>query len=276
MTDDAPFIDIDELARRIPDGCKLAVPKGDGGAAMAATRALIRRGARDLHLVCLPVSSLQAELLVGAGCLATIECSGVSLGEYGLAPRFRDAVQNGRVAIKDATCPAIYDAITASEKGMPFVPLRGLIGSDVLRFRADWKVIQNPFATADDPIVIVPAIRPDIALFHARLGDRHGNVWVGNSRECVMLAHAARESVVTVEQVYDGNLMDDHRYTAGTIPPVYVGAVALAPRGAWPLSLTGCYDDDAGHLREYAAAARTHEGFADYLARHVLAAQAAA
>ncbi len=266
------YVDLDELIGRIPDGRTLAVPKDDSGTAMEATRALIRRGVRDLHLVCLPVSGLQADLLIGAGCVATIECSGVSLGEAGMAPRFRDAVQNGKIRILDATCPAIYAAIQAAEKGLPFMPLRGLIGSDILAHRDDWKVIQNPVAGDDDPIVVLPAIRPDVALFHARLGDRLGNVWVGNKRECVMLAHAARTTLATVEEIYEGNLMEDERTVAGAIPPLYVEAIAHVPNGAWPVGLAGRYVRDIEHLKEYAAAARTDEGFADYLERHVLGA----
>jgi glutaconate CoA-transferase, subunit A len=264
------YMELDALVARIPDGAKLAVPKDDAGVAIEATRALIRRGVKNLHLVCLPVSGFQADLLVGAGCVTTIECSGVALGEAGMAPRFRDAVQNGKLHIMDATCPAIYAAVQAGEKGLPFMAVRGLIGSDILANRNDWKVIQNPVTNQDDPIVIVPAIRPDTALFHARLGDRLGNVWVGNRRECVQLAHAAQSSLVTVEEIYDGNLMEDERYIAGAIPPLYVDSIAHVPNGAWPSGLTGRYERDMDHLRDYASAAKTDEGFQDYLERNVL------
>ena len=271
-----PFISVDELASEIPDGALLAIPKESSGAAMEATRALVRRRARNLHLLCLPVSGLQADLLIGAGCVKTIETSGVSMGEFGLAPRFRDAVQNGRIEIRDATCPAIYAALQAGEKGVPFLPLRGIIGSDVARHRDDWKVIQNPFSDDEDPIIVLPAINPDVTLFHARFGDRLGNVWVGNRRECVILAHASRRALVTVEEIYDGNLMEDERLVSGTIPPVYVDAVAHAPRGAWPLALTDRYDNDADHLRAYMSAAKSQDGFDAYLAEHVGLAHAAA
>lgn len=264
------YVELDELVARIPDGAKLAVPKDDSGVAIEATRALIRKGVKDLHLVCLPVSGFQADILIGAGCVATLECSAVALGEAGMAPRFRDAVQNGKLRIKDATCPAIYAAIQAGEKGLPFMAVRGLIGSDILANRNDWKVIQNPVTNDDDPIVIVPAIRPDVALFHARLGDRLGNVWVGNRRECVQLAHAANSSVVTVEELYDGNLMEDERYLSGTIPPLYVDAITHVPNGAWPAGLTGRYERDMEHLRGYAAAAKTDAGFQDYLEQNIL------
>jgi glutaconate CoA-transferase subunit A len=269
METSLPFVPLDELARRVSDGAMLAVPKDEAGVAMAATRALVRREASGLHLLCVPTSGLQADLLIGAGCVATVECGAVTLDEFGPAPRFRAAIEQGRVRILDSTCPAIYAALQASEKGSPFAPLRGLIGSDVQRYRNDWVTIDNPFADTADPIVLLPAIRPDVALFHARLGDRQGNVWVGNKRELVIMAHASRTSVVTVEDVFDGDLVADERYAAGTLPSLYVEAVAHVPRGAWPLGLVGRYDQDAAHIRAYAAAARSVEGFSGYLATHV-------
>src|ERR1700726_996578 len=148
---------LDEAIAPINDGAVLAVPRETSGVAMAATRALIRRGVKNLHLVALPTSTLQADLLIGAGAIATLETSAVSLGEFGPAPRFTEAVLNGRIRMLDATCPALHAAFQAAEKGVPFMPLRGILGSDVLKYRPDWRVIDNPFAKSD-PIVLLPEI----------------------------------------------------------------------------------------------------------------------
>src|SRR5216684_5977445 len=102
---------LDEALAPITDGCVLAVPREVSGVAMAATRALIRRGVRRLSLVALPTSSLQADLLIGAGCVETLETSAVSLGEFGPAPRFTAAVLGRTIAMKDATCPALYASV---------------------------------------------------------------------------------------------------------------------------------------------------------------------
>lgn len=276
MTVPDTYSTVDELADRIPDGALIGVPKEDGGVAMELTRALVRRGAKNLRLLTVPVSSIQADLLIGAGCVAEIETSGVSMGEFGYAPHFRRAVEAGDIVIRDATCPALYAELQASEKGSPFTPLRGILGSDILKNRPDWKVIDNPFAEgAGDPVVVLPAVRPDVAIFHARYGDAHGNVWVGPRRECVLLAHASASTLVTVEEIWDGNLMEDDRMLAGTIPPVYADGVAHAPRGAWPLSLPGAYERDGDHLRAYVTAAKSGDGFDAYLQRHVFGKQAA-
>jgi glutaconate CoA-transferase subunit A len=265
---------LDEALAPITDGCVLAVPREVSGVAMAATRALIRRGVKRLHLIALPTSSLQADLLIGAGCVETIETSAVSLGEFGPAPRFTAAVTAGTVRVKDATCPALHAAFQAAEKGVPFMPLRGLIGSDVLAHRKDWKLVDNPFGN-DDPIVLLPAIKPDVALFHAPLADREGNIWIGRDRELATMAHAASKTVVTVEKLYEGNLFDDPTLAAGALGGFYVPALAVAPNGAWPLALADHYAADATHLAEYARMAATGEGFAAYLDRHVHAQRAA-
>jgi glutaconate CoA-transferase subunit A len=162
----------------------------------------------------------------------------------------------------------------AAEKGVPFMPLRGLIGSDVLAHRPDWKIFDNPFGN-DDPIVLLPALKPDVVLFHAALADRTGNVFIGTQRELVAMAHAAQKTVVTVEKIHEGDLLRDPLLAAGTLPGFYVEAVALEPRGSWPLPLPDHYGIDAVHLAEYARLAATSEGFADYLQRYVYERRAA-
>jgi glutaconate CoA-transferase, subunit A len=265
---------LDDALAIIGDGCMLVVPREVSGVPMEATRALIRGGVKRLHLVALPTSSLQADLLIGAGCVETLETSAVSLGEFGLAPRFTAAIIAGAIKMKDATCPALHAALQAAEKGVPFMPLRGLIGSDVLKYREDWKVIDSPFGNSD-PIVLLPAIKPDVALFHAPMADRFGNVWIGRQRELATTAHAAERSIATVEKIHDGNLLEDPVLAAGTLPGFYVESVVVAERGAWPLGLPDYYSADADHLAEYARMAATVEGFAEYLERYVYAKRAA-
>lgn len=268
-------MDVDQLAGLIPDGAKVAVPPDYSGVAIEATRAIIRRGVRGLHLVCVPVSGLQADMLIGAGCVATLETSAVSLGEYGTAPRFVAGLKGRAFRMMDATCPAIHAAIQAAGKGLPFMPLRGLLGSDLLASRPDWKVMDNPFAEAADPIVLLPAIRPDIALFHAPYADRNGNVFIGRRRELVAMAHAAATALVTVEEIRDVDLLGAEETAAGTLAGAYIGGIAVAPRGAWPLNLWNLYAHDETHMRQYAEMARTDEGFAAYLDRFVHRAAAA-
>jgi glutaconate CoA-transferase subunit A len=267
-------ISLDDLVDLIPDGARLAIPASRSGPAIAATKALISKGTRDLHLIAMPTSGLQADLLIGAGCVSIMESAGVTLDEFGQAPRFIAAVKAGTIKLMDTTCPALVSAMQAGEKGIPFIPMRGLIGSDLLVNRPDYRVIDNPMKTGDK-IVILPAIRPDICLFHAPLADRFGNVWIGKSRELMTMAHASRKTLVTFEQVADGNLLEDQFRGPATIPAHYITAISHVERGCYPLGLSGHALTDADAMKFYSAAGQSSDGFAEYLAetQHTKAAE---
>jgi glutaconate CoA-transferase, subunit A len=272
----APFLtSLETLVEAIPDGALLAVPKDSSGVAMAATRALLGRKVHDLHLLCVPVGGLQADLLIGTGAVSVVETSAITLGEFGTAPCFTQALHNASLRILDATCPAIYAALQAGEKNIPFIPLRGMIGTDLLRHRSDWKVIDNPFAPGD-PIVLLPSIRPDVALFHARYADREGNVFIGKEREVLLMGHAAKTTLVTVEEIVDGNLLDDPARGGAVLPSIYVSAIAVAKHGAWPLALSDLYAMDDAAIARYITLARTVEGLEQFIDQWDSGVQAAA
>ena len=241
-------LDLAALAARIPDGAKIAMPSDIAGAPMAAVEAMIARRVRNLHVVAIPSGGIHLDLLIGAGCVAVAECAAVSLGDHGLAPRFRSAVERGELRMRDATCPAIHAGLAAGEKGIPFMAIRGIVGSDLLKYRDDWRVVANPFADGGDPIVLIGAIKPDITLFHAALADRRGNVWIGTRRELVTAAHASSKTLVTVERIVDDDLLSNPDKAPGILSHLYVSGVAEAPRGAWPLGLPGSYGPDEARL----------------------------
>ncbi len=257
---------VEELIAHIAPGALVAIPRDYSGVSMAATRAIVARRMRDLRLVAVPTSGIQADVLIGAGCVAELEAAAVSIGESGAGPRFVDAIKHRTIRMLDTTCPAVHAGLQAAEKGIPYMPLRGLIGSDVLAHRDDWKLERNPFAEGDDPIVLLPAIQPDVALFHAPRADCSGNVWIGRCRELATMAHASARTLVTVEEIVDEDLLADEATAAGALPAIYVTAVALAPLGAWPLGRQDLYEPDDDELGRYADAARTDEGFATWLA----------
>jgi glutaconate CoA-transferase subunit A len=262
----------DALAAMIPDGALVAIPPDNSLPSVAIAKALIRRGAKGLRLLGVPVSGFATDILIGAGCVAEVETSAVSLGEAGFAPRFSAALKAGRITVRDATCPAIHTMLQASEKGVPFMPLRGVIGSDILANRPDWKVVPNPFAEhGEDPIVLLPAKQPDFAIFHAAMADSEGNVWLGRRRECATIAHASKAALVTVERVVEGNFLEDERLASGAINATYVTATAIAERGTRPSALLDEYGFDQAYVSDYARAAKTDDGFRAWLDREVFA-----
>ena len=254
----------EEIAAQIADAAQLALPPDYSLVAMEAVRALIRRKARNLRLLGVPILGLSADLLIGAGCVGEVETSAVSLGEAGLAPRFTEAAEKGLIKVKDATCPAIHSALQATEKGVPFMPLGGVLGSDLVFSRPEWKVLEK------EKLLLIPAVQPDVALFHARWADEAGNVWVGRRRELATVAHASRATFVTFEENKPGDMLEDEVLAPGVISAIYISGVAHAPRGAWPLGVGGVYGADDTHITQYAKAAKTREGFQRYLDEWVL------
>lgn len=257
----------DAMVEAIPDGASIAFLRGPA-APMEIVRAIIRRNLRDLHLITVPTGDLAADLLIGAGCVRSVETSGISLGEFGSAPNFVAAIRSGDLTIRDSTCPAVYSALQAAEKGIPFMPMRGLLGSDILTTRSDYKVIENPYAPGDN-IVLLPAIQPDYALIHVARADRNGDVHIGNRAETRMLVGAARKTLVTAETITEEPIAAAPALAPGLLSGLYMDAIAPAPKGAWPNAMPGLYEEASNHIAAYAKQARSSDGFQHYLQKMV-------
>lgn len=259
------LISVDDIAANIHDGCRLAMPVDYAGVPMAVVAPLLRKAPRNLDLVGVPTAGLSFDILIGAGLVRSLETSAVSLGEAGGAPCFMRAIAQGTIVMKDSTCPAIHAGLMAAQKGAPFTTLRGLIGTDLLFQRSDWRVMQNLFSADPDPVVAIPALHPDVAVFHAPMADREGNVWIGRRRELAAMAYASRATFVTVERIVDHCLLDDELTAAGVLPSLYIDGVAKAEKGAWPYGLWGEYAPDTAELQRYAQSARTEQGFQQWI-----------
>ncbi len=174
-----PFekLNVDEIVSEIYDGTLLGIPADYSGVPMTFTKKLIKKKVKNLKLYCLPLTTIQGDMLIGSGCVDEIEAAAVSLGEFGQAPRFQDAVINQKIKVKDSTCPALHAQLQATERSVPFMPLRGIIGSDLLKFRNDWKVIENPMKNSGkegEEIILLPAVQLDVLVFHATKADKNG------------------------------------------------------------------------------------------------------
>jgi glutaconate CoA-transferase, subunit A len=265
MPVERPFQSLTALVGSIADAELLALPKDESGAPCEAVREIVRQRRRKLRLLCVPACGFHADLLIGAGCVEEVEFGGIVVGELGVGRRFQAAIHAGTLRLKDSSCPALHSALQAGAKGSPFAVVRGFMGSDLLKIRGDWRVINNPFAQGEDPVLVVPALNPDVFMFHARWADRFGNVWTGGRRDLAYTAHASRRCLVTVEEVWDGNLLADPIMAPGTLNEVYVSGLAHVPNGSWPMTLQHVHEEDTAHIKVYSTMARTDEGFAQYL-----------
>lgn len=211
-------------AALVPDGASVGLGRPEP---LALVRELVRQGRRDLDLVAVPTGGLGAELLIAAGAVRSLESSGIDLGEHGFAPAFSEAVLEGRLRVLDSTCPALLMALQAGASGIPFTPVPGLLGTDLMARRPDYRELEDPYH-AGRRIALVPALAPDYALVHGRRADLLGNVVIGTDRDDRLLIQAARTVVVSVEKVEPGAA--DHLGPGEqSIPAAYVDALALAP-----------------------------------------------
>jgi glutaconate CoA-transferase subunit A len=256
-----------EAAALVADGDVVAL----GGALsyrepMALVRELIRQGRRGLHVVG-SAHGIDVDLLVGAGAVAVVEESYVGYEQdFGLAPAYRRAAESGALIVRESCCYTILQQLRAAEYGIPFMPVRGILGTDIGRLHPEYAEISCPFTGRR--LVAVPALAPDVALIHAPLADRRGNVHL--TRPLVLderFTFASRKVVVTVERV--GSVSEVA--AAGVILPYFsVTAIAEVPYGAHPTSCYPHYTYDRAHMGEWVQAAASARGVGQYLDRYVL------
>ena len=162
----------------------------------------------------------------------------------------------------------MFSMVQAGSMGVPFVALRGLIGSDLLKHRPDMPVIDSPFNPGEQVVVARP-IRPDVSIFHALQADPLGNAVTPGLREDLMLARASRRVIVTAEEIVPGPLSLQDAPENTFLPAIDVDAVAYAPHGAHPCACGELYPCDHGHITEYLEAAKDEKAFQQYLERYV-------
>ncbi|HTE70513.1 MAG TPA: CoA-transferase [Actinomycetes bacterium] len=267
-TEPDKVVDLTEAAGLVADGDVVAL----GGALsyrepMALVRELIRQGRRDLHVVG-SAHGIDVDLLVGAGAVRVVEESYVGYEQdFGLAPAYRRAAEAGALEVRESCCYTILQQLRAAEYGIPFMPVRGILGTDIRRLHPEYAEIRCPFT--DQRLVAVPALAPDVALIHGLMADRRGNVHL--LRPLVLderFTFAARKVVVTVERVAS----EPEVAEAGVVLPYFaVTAVVEAPFGAHPTSCYPHYTYDRAHLGEWVKAAADDHSVGQYLRRYVLA-----
>lgn len=242
-----------EAVSTVRDGAMVALGGGlSARLPMALVRELIRADRRDLHLVG-SAHSIDVDLLIAAAAVRRCEESYVGFEQdLGLAPAYRRAAEGGTIEVAESCCVTILAQLRATEMGLPFLPVRGVKGSDILALHPEYGEVTCPFT--GEVLVAVPALRPDAALIHAPIGDRYGNLhldqpYVLDER----FACAAATVIATVDRL----VPTEEVAAAGvTIPAHLIGALAEVPYGAHPSSCYPQYAYDRKHLAGYVAAAQ--------------------
>ena len=227
---------------------------------VGVAKAIARAGIKGLTLV-KTVLALEADLLCGAGCVSRVIAGFVGYeNEYGLCNFYRRAVERGEVKADEHACYTIQTGWRAAAQGVPFLPVRGMEGSDLVPL-LDLKTVQDPYS--GEALYAIQAIRPDLAFLHAQRVDRFGNAEIdGPVYDDGIIARSAKILVVTCEE-----LVDDEYFGAArkaTIPSLLVRHVVQLPGGAAPGSCTGFYEIDDQEMRKIKGL-KSPEDLAGYL-----------
>ena len=261
-------VSLAEAAAIVQDGMTVAVGGGlSWREPMALLRELIRQGRRDLHVIG-TAHGVDVDLLWGAGAVSIIEESYVGFEQdFGMAPNYRRVCQEGQAKVHDTCCHTLLQQLRAAEYGVPFLPVRSVQGTDFLQLHPEYKTMTCPFTGL--PLVLVPALAPDVAIIHAQYGDAHGNLKILPPLVADMLfIRAAKHVIATVEQLVS---TEELQAMEPNVPYFWVETVTEVPYGAHPTSCYPFYAYDRQHLAYYYhAASAGRETFArEYLDPYV-------
>ncbi|MBI4737078.1 MAG: CoA transferase subunit A [candidate division NC10 bacterium] len=225
----------------------------------ALVREIIRQRRKDLW-VCAEFTLHETALLVGGGCASRIDVGFLGYGSY-----IGRAVSEGHVRVFDWTNGALASRMLAGARGIPFMPVRNLLGTDTLR-HSGARVVHDPFT--GDPVCLVPALNPDVFLVHVHQADAFGNARIfGTNLFALEAAMAARKVIVSAEEMVDSlEFRKDPSRT--TLPYFLVDAVVHLPFGAYPAGLQARYELDLEHIDKLNAI-QAEEQMQGYLAEYV-------
>lgn len=254
------------IAQYVPDGSSVAI-----GLALeplipfAAAHEIIRQQRRNLTLIG-PISDILFDQLIGAGCVEKICAAWVGNVSEGLAHCYRRATEQSiprPIVTEDHSNFTIGLALLAAGLGSPYIPTRSLLGSDIPRKNTTLRTISSP----DDgtPLLLVPAIRPDVTIIHVQRSDEDGNAHMWGSlgiTEQAMLA--ARDVILVAEEIVPREvIVSDPNRVLG--PSFKVRAVVHEPWGAHPSAVQGYSNRDHAFYHEYHTRTRTVDGYAAWL-----------
>jgi glutaconate CoA-transferase subunit A len=261
-------------AARLHDGMTVALGGFiNAGHPMALVRQIIRRGLRELTVVGAASSGLDVDMLIAAGCVRKVIAPYV--GAEGLAPigpAFRHAVQEGALEVWELDEAHYYAGLRASAQRLPFNPWKAGVGTSYPEVNPDLKEFRDP--VGGELLLAIPAIEIDVAVLHAAVSDRHGNVQHEGTGWGDRAIHAAADATIVQVERLISNEQTRRAPAATSIPGADL--IVRAPFGAHPFASEGFYPPDEHHIREYVAAAQellrtaSRSRLDEYLGRYML------
>ena len=230
---------------------------------ISACREIIRQNKKDLTL-CTFVGGIEVDMLIGAGCISEVKSCFVGMEIFGMAPHYRKSVESGLIKISEESEATIALGLRASYLKVPFMPLKGIIGTDMPKVRNDIKQIEDPLGSGTQ-VMAVPKIDLDVAIIHVPYTDEFGN---GNIEGAVWMdadmGKTAKKTIIICEKLVE---TEDIRHLPGKaqLPMQTTDAVVKMPFGAHPTSCYPFYTFDPLHIQEY-----LRTDFEDYKDKYII------
>lgn len=232
---------------------------------MSLVNEIVRQGVKDLRMAGQGVTEL--DTLLAAKLVKALDITYIALEVYGVSSVLRREVESGRVE----TCVewsngAIAERFKAAAMGVPFLPIRSMLGTDTFKYSAA-KAVECPFT--GEPICLLPALILDVGLIHVHRADMYGNAQIdGIGGFAAEMARASKRLIVSAEEIISN---DDIRENPGktVIPYFLVDAVVEAPFGSHPGEMCYEYERDEPQIKEWVEASKTEDGADEYLAKYI-------
>lgn len=261
----------DAVAQYVPDGSSVAIGLAlEPFIPFAASHEIIRQQRRNLTLIG-PISDILFDQLIGVGCVDTVKAAWVGNVSEGLAHCYRRAIEKSipkSLVTEEYSNFTIGLALLAGSLDVPYIPTRSLLGSDLPRQNPTFSLQRSPFD--ESPLLLVPALQPDVTIIHVQRCDVDGNAhhW-GSFGICEEAMLAARNVILIAEEIVSREIiLSDPNRVVG--PSFKVRAVVHEPWGAHPSTVSGYYNRDHQFYHEYHTRTRTAEGFQQWLDEWVL------
>ncbi|MDI7260191.1 MAG: CoA-transferase [Thermodesulfobacteriota bacterium] len=240
---------------------------------VATVHEIIRQGKKNLTLTGCNLS-IQMDMLVAAGLVKKCECGSGNLERFGATFSFKRAIEEKRMEIEDFSHGSMVSRFLAGEMGLPFIPCRSLLGSDILRAKAPstqkkYEIIDNPW-NPGEKVLLLPAMVPDVAIVHVQKADEIGNIIIeGISNHEPELIRASKACIITCEELISSEETRNNPDRT-TLPYHFIDAVVEVPFGAHPTMTYRYYTYDTEHIRFYQECARKgKDGIKKYLDDYV-------
>ncbi len=263
----------DVIADLVPDGSSIVLGAClEPNIPFAATHEIIRRSIKGLDVIA-PISDISTDMLIGAGCVAKITGAWVGNVSAGLGHNYRRAMENEdgpTLTVRDHSNFSLGMALMAGAYGMPYVPIRSILGSDIVTSNPEFRRAENPFAANAEPVILVPPLTPDVAVLPVQRADKYGNSHHWGSQGLAHEAGFAAETVILLADEIVAPEVIASDPSRVLVPGYRAAAVCHVPAGVHPSPMTGRWRRDNAFFAEYHQRTRTEEGFRAWLEEWVL------